>query len=59
MPINVAANHERDAPRLPRAGRWLVAAAVGLLVGAGGLLWWRRGSAVFNDFVSAAIAWCF
>ncbi|WP_194164625.1 hypothetical protein [Microvirga thermotolerans] len=40
-------------------GRVLIAGAVLCLVGAGGLLWWRQGAAVFSDVVSAALAWCF
>ena len=34
-------------------------AAVLCLVGAGLLLWARQGTAVFNDTVLAALAWCF
>lgn len=37
----------------------LVAAAVLCLVASGGLLWWHYGSAVFNDLVTATLAWCF
>ena len=37
----------------------IVAAAALSLVGAGLLLWWRHGAAVFNDTVLAALAWCF
>jgi hypothetical protein len=37
----------------------LLAGSVLCLVAAGGLLWWRYGGAVFNDMVSAAVAWCF
>jgi hypothetical protein len=40
-------------------GIGLLAAGTLCLVAAGGLLWWRRGAAVFEDVASAAIAWCF
>jgi len=42
-------------------GRTHVTARLGLalVVAAGLLLWWRFGSAIFNDTVSAALAWCF
>jgi hypothetical protein len=40
-------------------GRALITAAILCLVGAGGLLWWRYGGAVFNDMVLAGLAWCF
>jgi hypothetical protein len=43
----------------PAPAAALVAAAMLLLVGAGGLLWARQGSAVFTDLMTAAIAWCF
>ncbi|MDF2813126.1 MAG: hypothetical protein K0S56_4157 [Microvirga sp.] len=39
--------------------RLLIGGAVACLIGAGGLLWWRQGGAVFNDMVLAALAWCF
>lgn len=42
-----------------RTGLALVAGAILCLVGAGGLLWWRYGGAIFNDMVSSALAWCF
>jgi hypothetical protein len=42
-----------------RPARVLVAGAAICLVGAGLLLWWHRGAAVFSDVVLAAIAWCF
>ncbi len=42
-----------------RTGWALVAAAVLCLVGAGGLLWWHQGSAIFNDLVLTTLAWCF
>jgi len=42
-----------------RTGLALVAAAILCLVASGGLLWWRYGGVIFNDMVSAALAWCF
>jgi hypothetical protein len=42
-----------------RPARLLLAGAAICLVGAGLLLWWHRGAAVFSDVVLAAIAWCF
>ncbi|WP_153245859.1 hypothetical protein [Microvirga brassicacearum] len=39
--------------------RLLIGGAVACLIGAGGILWWRQGGAVFNDMVLAALAWCF
>jgi hypothetical protein len=39
-------------------GPALLAAGTICLIAAGGLLWWRRGAAVFEDIASAAIAWC-
>jgi len=47
----------RERPRA--AGRMLLGAAVMLLAGAGLLLWWSRGAAVFADVMLAAVAWCF
>lgn len=37
----------------------LVAAALLCLVVSGSLLWWHQGSVIFNDMVSAGLAWCF
>ena len=52
--IGCASVRRRDCPAL------IVAAAAALcLVGAGLLLWWRHGAAVFSDTVLAALAWCF
>ncbi|SCZ05275.1 hypothetical protein SAMN02927923_03701 [Microvirga guangxiensis] len=42
-----------------RTGLILVGAAVLCLVGAGGLLWWHQGGAIFNDLVLTTLAWCF
>jgi hypothetical protein len=30
-----------------------------MLLGAGGLLWWRHGDAVFTEIALAGLAWCF
>lgn len=43
----------------PGLGFTLIAAGTLCLVAAGGLMWWRRGAAVFEDIASAALAWCF
>lgn len=48
-----------DGPPVSAFGWAVLAAAVACLVGAGGLLWWRRGDAVFGDLVMAGLAWCF
>lgn len=42
-----------------RTGLALVAAAILCLTASGGLLWWHYGGVIFNDMVSAALAWCF
>jgi hypothetical protein len=34
-------------------------ASVALLLGAGCLLWWRHGDAVFSEIALAGLAWCF
>jgi hypothetical protein len=47
------------AERPHRPALILSAAAALCLVGAGLLLWWRYGDAVFSDTVLAALAWCF
>ena len=63
--MSVVADHDLseagvEAPgRSSGAGLWLAGATVALLVGAGGLLWWRYGSAVFSDAVLSGLAWCF
>lgn len=33
--------------------------SVMMLLGAGGLLWWRHGDAVFSEIALAGLAWCF
>lgn len=58
MSVAVERRSETDR-RSPRLGFGLVAAGVACLIAAGGLLWWRRGEAVFGDVVLAALAWCF
>ena len=56
-PIRPGAGHAGSGR--PTLGLGLLAAGALCLVAAGGLLWWRRGAAVFEDVVSSAIAWCF
>jgi hypothetical protein len=34
-------------------------ASLAMLLGAGGLLWWRHGDAVFSEIALAGLAWCF
>jgi hypothetical protein len=59
-------SRETSEPGSSETGAWrlapaaaLVAAAVLVLIGAGGLLWARQGGAVFTDLMTAALAWCF
>lgn len=33
--------------------------AVLMLLGSGGLLWWRHGAAIFSEMALAGLAWCF
>jgi hypothetical protein len=47
------------AQRSHRSAPIILAGAGLCLIAAGLLLWWRYGPAVFNDFVLAALAWCF
>ena len=59
--MNVLAEY-RDPQVTRRSSRraLLVSVAAALcLIGAGLLLWWRHGAAVFSDTVLAALAWCF
>ncbi len=53
--------HRDHSERFP--GRGLAFAAGGasvlMLLGAGGLLWWRHGDAVFTEIALAGLAWCF
>lgn len=48
----------QGARRQVPLGPTLLAAGAFCLIAAGGLLWWHRGAAVFEDIVAAAIAWC-
>ncbi len=58
--VSVAAEQPTGTDRKPTGlGLSLLVASVSCLVAAGGLLWWRRGDAVFSDVVLAALAWCF
>ena len=59
MGVIVDRGRTSQAKRPERLGFWLVGSAVGLFVAAGLLLWARHGDAVFNDYVIAALAWCF
>jgi hypothetical protein len=34
-------------------------ASLAMLLGAGGLLWWRHGDAVFTEIALSGLAWCF
>jgi hypothetical protein len=59
--MSALAEH-RDSVTARRSSRpaLLVSVAAALcLIGAGLLLWWRHGAAVFSDTVLAALAWCF
>jgi hypothetical protein len=47
------------SPHERRTRMALVAGAVLCAVASGGLLWWRYGGVIFNDMVTAALAWCF
>jgi hypothetical protein len=61
MPAELTADRERT-PALagPRRTRLMLFGLAGLFfLGAGGLLWWRHGAAVFSDYVLGALAWCF
>lgn len=40
-------------------GRGLVVGALLCLTGAGLLLWWWQGDAVFGQYLLGALAWCF
>jgi len=59
VPIVTEGEASRSADRARFSARVLVISAAALFVGAGGLLWWRHGAAVFSDMVLAGIAWCF
>ena len=53
------AEGERSTRGEQQARVALLAGSVLCFVAAGCVLWWRYGGAVFNDMVSAAVAWCF
>jgi hypothetical protein len=55
--MHVETEHSDRQERRARMG--LIAGAVLCLVVSGGLMWWRYGGAVFNDLVTATLAWCF
>ena len=59
MRVTVEPSSAGEGGRANRLAVWLVAAAAGLFVAAGLLLWARHGDAVFNDYLVAALAWCF
>jgi len=48
-----------SAPGGSRLPLVVAGAAAALIVAAGGLLWLRLGGAVFNDYLTAGLAWCF
>ena len=50
---------EQTAIHERRTGVVLIAAAVLCLVASGSLLWWHQGGVIFNDLVTATLAWCF
>ncbi|HEY7383430.1 MAG TPA: hypothetical protein VH743_07150 [Beijerinckiaceae bacterium] len=57
--MGVTADQQAQLQRPSRSAPLILAGAGLCLVIAGLLLWWRHGPAVFNDFVLAALAWCF
>jgi hypothetical protein len=61
MPVELTADPERE--ELPARSRGLARVLLSLaglfFLGAGALLWWRHGAAVFSDYVLGALAWCF
>ena len=59
MPTEIVADRANTSAPPARAG-WVLLVAGGLsLIGAGALMWWRNGAAIFTDTVLAALAWCF
>ncbi len=50
---------EQSSPRDKRISAALIAVAILCVVASGGLMWWRYGGVIFNDMVTAALAWCF
>ena len=61
MPVELNSEWSKTAmPACPRGLARLLLALAGLFfLGAGTLLWWRNGAAVFSDYVLGALAWCF
>ena len=59
MSVTMDRGAARPVRRAARPALLLVGGAAICLVGAGLLLWWHRGAAVFSDLVLAALAWCF
>lgn len=60
MPVEAAVDRRTAGHSRPLgAARLLVLTGALLAVVAGGLLWFRHGAAVFSDYTSAALAWCF
>ena len=55
--MSIGTEHPTTSDRRPVLA--LVAAAIICLAASGGLLWWRYGGVIFEDMVSAALAWCF
>lgn len=58
MPTEIARD-STETVRPTRTGLVLLGLTGLSFIAAGGLLWWRHGAAVFNDYVIAALAWCF
>lgn len=59
MPTEIARESPHAPVRPARTGLILLGLTGFSFIVAGGLLWWRHGAAVFNDYVIAALAWCF
>lgn len=59
MPTEIVRESLHAPIRPTRIGVVLLGLTGVFFIAAGGLLWWRHGAAVFNDYVIAALAWCF
>jgi len=62
MSVKTAPHHELECSDAASGRIFALAlggAAVVMLLGAGGLLWWRHGDAVFTEIALAGLAWCF
>jgi hypothetical protein len=61
MRVELIGHPEKEQlPARPRRfARALLSLAGLFFLGAGALLWWRHGAAVFSDYVLGALAWCF